>query len=162
MTPAARQARQLHELDRHNQRLLAESPYTRQRFMTNLDTTSPEKFRQSAEGYRHFFYDEVIGRFDEPLLPANPRSRVKYDQPKWTGYEVVLDVFPDVIAYGVLLLPKDLKPGERRPVVVCQHGLEGRPEDTITGDFGSLSRFCRQIMRAGLHHVRTAESISLP
>ena len=41
----------------------------------------------------------------------------------------MLDVWPEVFAYGVLLLPKDLKPGERRPVVVCQHGLEGRPSD---------------------------------
>ena len=32
------------------------------------------------------------------------------------------------------MLPKDLKPGERRPVVVCQHGLEGRPHDVIAGD----------------------------
>ena len=39
----------------------------------------------------------------------------------------MLDVFPDVFAYGILLVPKDIKPGERRPVVVCQHGLEGRP-----------------------------------
>jgi hypothetical protein len=36
-----------------------------------------------------------------------------------------------VFAYGILLLPKDLKPGERRPVVVCQHGLEGRPQDVV-------------------------------
>jgi len=41
----------------------------------------------------------------------------------------MLDVYPDVFAYGILLLPKDLKPGEKRPVVVCQHGLEGRPTD---------------------------------
>jgi Dienelactone hydrolase family len=41
----------------------------------------------------------------------------------------MLDVWPEVFAYGVLLLPKDMKPGERRPVVVCQHGLEGRPTD---------------------------------
>jgi hypothetical protein len=40
-----------------------------------------------------------------------------------------MDVFPDVFAYGILLLPKDIKEGERRPVVVCQHGLEGRPTD---------------------------------
>ena len=146
---AARQARQLHELDRHNRRLLAESPYTRQEFMTNLDTTSAERFRQTADGYRDFFYREVIGRFDEPLLPANPRSRVKYDQPKWTGYEVVLDVFPDVIAYGVLLLPKDLKPGERRPVVVCQHGLEGRPEDTITGNSKYYQDFAARLCEQG-------------
>ena len=34
----------------------------------------------------------------------------------------------------MLLVPKDLKPGERRPVVVCQHGLEGVPMDTIDDD----------------------------
>jgi hypothetical protein len=34
-----------------------------------------------------------------------------------------------VFAYGILLVPKGIKPGERRPVVVCQHGLEGRPTD---------------------------------
>ena len=43
----------------------------------------------------------------------------------------MLDVWPDVFAFGILLVPKDLHPGERRPVVVCQHGLEGRPRDTI-------------------------------
>jgi len=75
------------------------------------------------------FYDDVIGRFENPLLPPNPRSRLVYDEPKYRGYEVVLDVYPDVYAYGILLLPKDLKDGERRPVVVCQHGLEGRPQD---------------------------------
>jgi hypothetical protein len=32
------------------------------------------------------------------------------------------------------LVPKDLKPGERRPVVVCQHGLEGLPADAIEQD----------------------------
>jgi dienelactone hydrolase len=147
--PRARQARQLQQLDRHNQRLLAESPYVRQQFMTNLDTTSPEKFRQSADVYRNFFYREVIGQFDEPLLPANPRSRVKYDQPKWTGYEVMLDVFPDVFAYGILLLPKDLKPGERRPVVVCQHGLEGRPEDTINGNSNAYHDFAARLCEQG-------------
>jgi hypothetical protein len=52
----------------------------------------------------------------------------------WTGYEVMLDVYPDVFAWGYLLLPKDLKAGERRPVVVCQHGLEGGPADVVTED----------------------------
>jgi hypothetical protein len=45
----------------------------------------------------------------------------------------VIDVYEDVIAAGVLLLPRGLRPGERRPVVVCQHGLEGRSADTIGG-----------------------------
>ena len=71
----------------------------------------------------------MIGRLPSPSLPANPRTRLIYDEPKFRGYEVVLDVWPDVFAYGILLVPKDLRPGERRPVVVCQHGLEGRASD---------------------------------
>ena len=59
----------------------------------------------------------MIGRFDYELLPANPRSRQVYDEPAYTGYEVVLDVLPDVIAYGILLVPKDVPEGQRRPVV---------------------------------------------
>ncbi|PYV88434.1 MAG: hypothetical protein DMG05_15595, partial [Acidobacteria bacterium] len=66
-----------------------------------------------------------------PSRPPNVRTRQIYDEPKFKGYEVMLDVWPDVFAYGILLVPKDLRPGERRPVVVCQHGLEGRPRDTI-------------------------------
>jgi dienelactone hydrolase len=125
----ARQARQLHELDRHNQALLVESPFVRQKFMEKLDTKSPEAYAKTVEPYREFFATEVIGRFDLQLLPPNVRSRKVYDEPKFTGYEVVMDVLPDVIAYGILLLPKDIREGEKRPVVVCQHGLEGRPRD---------------------------------
>ena len=56
------------------------------------------------------------------------------EEPGFTGYEVVIDVYPDVIAGGILLLPRDLKPGQKRPVVVCQHGLEGVPMDVISRD----------------------------
>ena len=72
----------------------------------------------------------MIGRLPASTLAANPRTRQIYDEPKFRGYEVVLDVWPGVFAYGILLVPKDIKPGERRPVVVCQHGLEGRPSET--------------------------------
>jgi dienelactone hydrolase len=124
-----RQARQVHELDRHSQQLLIESPYVRDKFFEKLDTSSPEAYARTIEPYREHFATQVIGRFDEPLLPPNVRSRKVFDEPKFTGYEVVLDVFPDVIAYGILLLPKGIREGEKRPVVVCQHGLEGRPRD---------------------------------
>jgi hypothetical protein len=72
-----------------------------------------------------------------------------YDQPHWIGYEVVLDVFPDVIASGVLLVPKDIPRGERRPVVVCQHGLEGRPRDTIVGDHPAYHDFSARLAERG-------------
>jgi dienelactone hydrolase len=134
---SARQQRQLAEIDRDTQQLLAESPYVRRKFMQKLyDCKTVDEYEKVAEEYREFFATQVIGRFDNPLLDANPRSRQSYDTEKWVGYEVVLDVFPDVFAYGILCLPKDLKPGEKRPVVVCQHGLEGRPQDTI-GEQGS-------------------------
>ena len=71
----------------------------------------------------------MIGRLPQPSPPANPRTRLIYDRPKFRGYEVMLDAWPGVSAYGILLVPKGIAAGERRPVVVCQHGLEGRARD---------------------------------
>jgi dienelactone hydrolase len=141
--PKLRQQQQFHEIDRHNQQVLAESPYVRRDFMPiadqftepgdkkKLDTSSLAAYEKSVERYREIFANEVVGRFDHKLLPANPRTRLFQESQKWTIYQVVLDVFPDVFAYGLLVIPKDLKEGDKRPVVVCQHGLEGRPEDVI-------------------------------
>ena len=147
--PTARRERQFHEIDRHNQWLLNESPRVRREFLAKLDTSSLPKYQQSCQWYRQFFYDEVIGRFDEELLPPNARSRKAYDTPKWAGYEVVLDVLPDVIAYGLLLVPKDMKEGERRPLVVCQHGLEGRPQDVMAGDKAAYHDFAARLAERG-------------
>ena len=127
----ARQVRQLAEIDEHNQWLLRESPFVRKQYMSKLDTSSLEAYEKSVEPYRDYFRHEVIGHFDLDLLPMNPRTRMTEETEKWTRYEVVLDVFEDVIAYGLITIPKGIKQGEQRPVVVCQHGLEGRPQDTI-------------------------------
>jgi cephalosporin-C deacetylase-like acetyl esterase len=54
--------------------------------------------------------------------------------PSWAAYEVMLDVLPEVFVWAYLLVPKDLRPGERRPMVVCQHGSEGLPTDTFNQD----------------------------
>lgn len=147
--PRPRQLRQQHEIDRHNQLLLTRSPLVRQEFMKGLDTRSLERYAATVEPYRKYFAEEVIGRFDDSPLPAHPRTRKAYDEAKWTGYEVVLDVFPDVIAYGLLLVPKDLKPDERRPVVVCQHGLEGRPQNIVTGDHEAYHDFAAKLAERG-------------
>jgi dienelactone hydrolase len=129
---AERHARQLDELDRHNQFLLRESQYVRKAwFWDRLKYDSLQSYEASIEPFRKYFADEVIGRFDIKPLPANARTRRIDANDRWTRYEVVLDVFPDVFAYGLLTLPRDIKSGETRPVVVCQHGLEGRPQDTI-------------------------------
>ncbi len=147
--PNVRQQRQIDEIDQHHQWLLTESPYIRAEFMKKLDTSSLEKYKESVEWYRNYFRDEVIGHFDIERLPFNARSRKSYDEEKWTGYEVVLDVFPDVIAYGILCVPKGIKPGEKRPVVVCQHGLEGRPQDVVAGDHGAYHDFAAKLAERG-------------
>ena len=137
------------EIDQHNQWLLSESSHTRQEFFAKLDTSTLENFQQTIEWYRNFFSREVIGEFNLDLLPFNARSRLSYQGKNWRGYEVVLDVWPDVIAYGVLLLPNDLKADERRPVVVCQHGLEGRPQDVIQGDHDAYHNFAAKLTDRG-------------
>ncbi len=125
----ARHKRQFDQLVAFTQNLWRLSEPVRKDYWKKADASSPEKWEQSCEPYRNHFHEEAIGKLPEPTMPLNPRSRPIYDTPKWTGHEVMLDVYDDVFAYGIVLLPKDLKPGEKRPVVVCQHGLEGRPTD---------------------------------
>ncbi len=147
--PKGRQERQIHEIDQHNQWLLSESAYVRKQFFSKLDTSSSEKFDKSIEWYRQYFYEDVIGKFEHDLLPPRVRSRKAYDEPKYTGYEVVMDVFDDVIAYGILLVPKDVKQGQRRPVIVCQHGLEGRPQSVVAGDHRAYHDYAAKLAERG-------------
>jgi dienelactone hydrolase len=125
-----RMHRQFDELAAHTQLILRRSPTRRAEFWSQADSSSPERWKQSTAFYRDYIWKEVIGQLPASSMAANPRTRLIYDEPKFRGYEVVLDVWPGVFAYGILLVPKNLQPGERRPVVVCQHGLEGRPQET--------------------------------
>ena len=73
-----------------------------------------------------------------------------YDEKGFTGHEVMLNVYEDVFAQGILLLPKGLKPGEKRPVVVCQHGLEGKPRDCIDPEKSPVYfEFARKLVEKG-------------
>ena len=145
----ARRGRLIHSMDRHNQWALRESPYVRDEFMSKLDTTSVEKYNETVEWYRHYYRHEVIGSFGHERLPFNARARVAYEKEKWIGYEIVLDVYDDVIAYGVLLVPRNIGKDEKRPVVVCQHGLEGRPQDIIEGDHRAYHDFAAKLAERG-------------
>jgi hypothetical protein len=132
---AARMQRQVQQLVDYTQKVVAESPFRRAEYWSKADASSLEAWKRTEHQYRGYLWDDVIGRLPAPSEPMSARTRLAYDRPAWTGYEVYLPVWSDVFAYGVLLLPKDLKPGERRPVVVCQHGLEGTPQATIdTGE----------------------------
>jgi dienelactone hydrolase len=153
------------QLENHVQTLVRESEHVREQFflykvMPELaerrwstqrrhPTHSVEKFVAGARAFRERFYTEAMGRFDQPLLPPNARTRLVLDTEKWTAYDVVLDVFPDLFAWGVLVVPKDLRPGERRPVVVCQHGRNGLPRDTIDAHSSAYNDFAARLAERG-------------
>jgi hypothetical protein len=155
----ARHARAAQEIERHVQSLVRSAEHVRdQRFLFSVlpeltalrwstEKTRPtlpaEKFIEGARPYRERFRKDGIGVFDLPYAALNPRTRKIAETDRWTAWDVVLDVWPDVFAWGVLVVPKDIAAGERRPVVVVQHGRNGLPRDTIDrrsssyNDFGS-------------------------
>ena len=162
--PALRQLAQMKEIEAHVQRLIRGSDRIRNDFFlykvmpefrneawtyAQFADKKPDKFITAAKEFRNTFSEEVLGRIDTPLPTPKPRTRKIYDKPKWTGYEVVLDVGGEGFAWGVLLLPKDLQPGEKRPVVVCQHGRHGLPEDVIEGDKPAYHDFAAHLAERG-------------
>lgn len=113
------------------QNLLRTSELRRFELWKAADPQKPEAFAAERDRLRQVFWNDLMGRMPEPTEPLAAESKLVYDEPGFRGYAVKIPVYSDVYAYGVLLLPRDLKPGEKRPVVVCQHGLEGRPDDIV-------------------------------
>ena len=173
---AARQKRLVDSLLRHTQMILHRSDKVREKFWKAVDRSSVEKWQETSQKFRDEVHDRMIGRLPPPVAPLNPRSRKVIDELTHTGWEVVLDVYAgessvqspvsradapertpldrSVIAGGILLLPIDLRPGERRPVVVCQHGLEGTPRDAISPDpksngYWAYKGYCTQLVERG-------------
>jgi dienelactone hydrolase len=175
---AARQRRQVKELEAHVQNLVRESEHTRAAFypykveprladsawFTALKqrTLPAEGFVKASRWYRDYFWKEVLGKFEEKPVAPNARTRRIYDTEKWTGYDVLLDVYEELPAWGVLLVPKDMRPGERRPVVVCQHGRRGLPRDLIEDEDNVYHRFAAKLAERGFvvfvpHNLYRAE-----
>ena len=148
--PSPRLTRQFRELTDFSQRLVEEGPWVRAEYFAKVDRRSGlEKYSQSIAPFRSDFRERIIGSIDDPPAKPAPRSRQAYDEAAFRGYQVTIDVFPDVFLYGILLVPKNLKADERRPVIVCQHGLEGRAESTVTGDNTSYRDFAARLARRG-------------
>ena len=152
---ATRQNRLVRELEAFTQRLLVTTEMERnEQFWKKLPLTSVADFEKHTANERDRFWNEVIGRLPDPNLPMNAKSRFVRETDKVRIYEVTLDVWEDVFAWGWLCLPKDLEEGEKRPIVVCQHGLEGIPEDTLTTDetnraFGAYKAFTLRLAEQG-------------
>lgn len=140
---------QVEELVNFSQRAMHSSQALRKILWKNVPTKNVDQTVKALQPFRELVQETFIGRLPAASLPPRPRSRKVLDDAVYTGYEVVLDLHPGaksatgaqtieedpgMIAGGILLVPKDLKTDEKRPVVVFQHGLEGTPMDTITTD----------------------------
>ena len=106
-------------------RILKEAPTPARR--SGATPTAPARPRGPPPRNIAASFTEIIGSLPESTIPLN-RVRARSMKPIAAGHEVVLDVYEDVFAYGILLLPRASSPAAT-PVVVCQHGLEGRPQE---------------------------------
>lgn len=132
--PSARLHRQFNQLVEFTQHSVMESESVRNKYWSRADRSSIEQWERTAEPYRQYLWEEIFGKLTDPFENRAVQTRKKYEEPNWTGYEVFLPLWGEVFAYGILLVPNAIEPNERRPVVVCQHGLEEKPEDVIRGD----------------------------
>ena len=148
-----RQRVQIEQMVGYTQNLLRKAHRQREKRFSHFDRSSPAAFDRDVEQERVRIHEELFGRLPKPTSDPRPRTRLVIEATEMRGYEVVLDVYPDVIASGILLLPSDLKDGEKRPVVVCQHGLEGTPMDTIggpqTSGYRAYKGFAAELCRRG-------------
>ena len=146
---ADRHARQMHQMDLHCRHLLRESEYVRERFLGRLDYSSVEAFDKSAEPYREHFRREIMGMFSRQPVSPKCRTRRIIEEPTWVGYEMQMNVYEGCTAYGYLLVPKNIAPGERRPVVFCQHGGGGTPDIVTRGSEATYKNFAAQLAERG-------------
>ena len=163
--PAARHQRLFQGMQNHVQALIADSNRVRRerffytaeprlepgKWSTNAEhpTLDPTTFIEKSKPFREEFRDNLIGEFDESIISPAPRSRQILDNEKWAAWDVTLEVYPEFFAWGTLLLPGDLNPGEKRPVVVCQHGRNGVPLDTINAGKPAYNDFAAKLCERG-------------
>ncbi len=130
--PIPRMGRMVEQMVGHTQFLLRDCEYVRKEFVS---------IYTNQEELRDYFNEELIGWLDDDFLPINARTKKVEDQPGYTCYDVLIDVLPNVEFWGVLTLPKGIESGEKRPVVVLQHGRGGNPWTAMsTGGYHEVGR----------------------
>ncbi|MEZ6046821.1 MAG: hypothetical protein R3C11_14830 [Planctomycetaceae bacterium] len=147
-----RQRRQVAELTSYTQGLLDECHKVRDELWSSADASSPEAWTESTATLKEKMETGFIGKIDLPLSDPNVRTRKIMENDDFTGYEVMLDVFPEVVAGGILCIPHNIPAGEERPLVVCQHGLEGLAMDCITYEedrFKYYKAFASELAKQG-------------
>lgn len=137
----ARMGRMVEQMVGHSQLLLRDSEYVRQEFVQVWN-------QKSQDEWRDYYREEMIGWTHDPLLPLNPRSRLVEKQTAYSCYEVLIDVLPHIEMWGVLTVPNDIPAGEKRPVVVVQHGKGGNPYTALKEE-GTYYGIARRLAERG-------------
>ena len=151
---AERQRRQVAELVGFTQGLMRRSGGVREKFWADAVPQSAAAWPAATARYRGAMWDDLVGRYPPPEIAPAARTRLVQEKPHSFVYEVVFDVRDEVFGWGYLVVPKDLRAGEKRPVVVCQHGLEGLPAYVVNDDpakpgFGHYKGFATQLAERG-------------
>lgn len=149
----ARMERQIRQLVEYTQRLVRDGEKSRRKYWAGADPGSAAAWERTRAPYLKRYAEEFIGALPVPPSPLRVETRKIYDAPLYDGYEVYVPVVDEIFAYGVLLIPKGVRPGERRPVVLAQHGLEGRPQELVQptnpGDARTYQRFAARLAERG-------------
>ncbi|MFO0919908.1 MAG: prolyl oligopeptidase family serine peptidase [Planctomycetaceae bacterium] len=117
-----------------------------------LNPAAPEAWKQQQPQLRKWVHEELIGRVSLARSPLRPRSRRVLETDRYVAYEIVIDVFDEVIAAGVLLIPKGLKDaGETSPDRLPAR-IEGDATDTISRvpkPYATYKAFSEELVQQG-------------
>ena len=149
----ARRLRFVRQFEEYLGRLARRSRRVRDELWANIRGSSPEEWRRAAAPLERRIREEMLGELPPETAAPEPRSRPLPPAPHFRGWEVMLQARPEFFAWGVLLVPASL-PEERIPLVVVQHGLQGRPQDLFgqkpdSRAFAVYRNFAETLVREG-------------
>jgi cephalosporin-C deacetylase-like acetyl esterase len=128
-----RQERAVRAMENHMQQLIPATETIRDNTFWQTLNTEAKDLKAIKSAHRARLWKE-LGKLPDPDVANNTATRFYAETDLWTAYEVKLDVWDGVYAWGILLVPKGIDTSVPLPAVVTQHGLEGLPEDVLTKD----------------------------
>lgn len=114
------------------------------------DFSSPAAYERSLQPYR----DRLKAAYGTPPPGAKEGRVTKFEKvgedSLCTIYRAWIEVVDGVEAYGIYLVPKNLKPGAKAPLLIAQHGGGGNPEAIADLDTRANYRsFGREAVKRG-------------
>ena len=114
------------------------------------DFSSPAAYERSVQPYR----DRLKAAYGTPPPGAKEGRVTRFEKVGEDGlctiYRAWVEVVDGVEAYGIYLVPKNLTPGTRAPLLIAQHGGGGNPEALVDLDTrAAYNAFGREAVKRG-------------